>query len=56
MQRPMVRKFMEALEKRSAEMNLMIAARKEAQTLSEITVFATTLVMNHLARSKAFQA
>ncbi|HZR65688.1 MAG TPA: putative zinc-binding metallopeptidase [Terriglobales bacterium] len=56
MQRPMVRKFMESLEKRSAEMGLMIDRRREAEHLSEIAVFATTLVMNHLARSKAFQA
>ncbi|HKW16357.1 MAG TPA: putative zinc-binding metallopeptidase [Terriglobales bacterium] len=56
MQRPMVKRFMEALEKRSAELGLMIDRRKEAECLSEITVFATTLVMNHLARSKAFQA
>ena len=56
MQRPMVKKFMEALEKRSGELGLMIDRRKQAEYLSEITVFATTLVMNHLARSKAFQA
>ena len=56
MQRPMVKRFMEALEKRSAELGLMIDRRKQAEYLSEITVFATTLVMNHLARSKAFQA
>jgi Putative zinc-binding metallo-peptidase len=56
MQRPMVRRFMESIEKRSAELGLMIDSTREAEYLSEITVFATTLVMNHLARSKAFQA
>lgn len=56
MQRPAVKRFMEALEKRSAELGLMIDRRKESEYLSEITIFATTLVMNHLARSKAFQA
>ena len=56
MQRPMVKRFMEALEKRSTELGLMVNRRKEAEHLSEITVFATTLVMTHLARSKAFQA
>jgi putative zinc-binding metallo-peptidase len=56
MQRPMVRKFMESLEKRSAELGLMVDRKKEAEVLSEITVFATTLVMNHLARLRAFQA
>jgi hypothetical protein len=56
MQRPMVRKFMESLEKRCMELGLMIDRKKEAEHLSEITVFATTLIMTHLARSKAFQA
>ena len=56
MQRPLVRKLMESIEKRSGEMGLLIDRRKEAEHLSEFTVFATTLVMTHLARSKAFQA
>ena len=56
MQRPRVRKLMETIEKRSAEMGLRIDRNKEAEQLSEFTVFATTLVMNHLARSKSFQA
>jgi hypothetical protein len=56
MQRPLVRKLMESIEKRSGEMGLVIDRRKEAEHLSEFTVFATTLVMTHLARSKAFQA
>jgi hypothetical protein len=56
MQRPMVKRFMEALEKRSAELKLVIDSKKEAEYLSEVTVFATTLVMNHLAQRKAFQA
>jgi hypothetical protein len=56
MQRPLVRKLMESVEKRSREMGLMIDRKREAEQLSEFTVFATTLVMNHLARRKAFQA
>jgi hypothetical protein len=56
MQRPVVKRFVESLERRCAELALTIDNRKEAEYLSEITVFATTLVMNHLARSKAFQA
>ena len=56
MQRPLVRRLMESIEKRSTELGLMIDRRKEAEQLSEITVFVTTLVMNHLARGKAFQA
>ena len=56
MQRPMVRKLMEAVEKRSDELELKIDRRKEAESLSEFTVFVTTLVMNHMARGKTFQA
>jgi Putative zinc-binding metallo-peptidase len=56
MQRPLVRKLMESIEKRGREMGLLIDRRKESQHLSDFTVFVTTLVMSHLARSKAFQA
>ena len=56
MPRPQVRKLMEAIEKRSAEMGLRVDRSKESAHLSEFTVFATTLVMNHLARGKSFQA
>jgi hypothetical protein len=56
LQRPAVKRLMESIEKRSGELRLMIDKRKEAEYLSEITVFATTLVMTHLARCKAFQA
>jgi hypothetical protein len=56
MQRPMVRKLMEAVEKRCDELGLKIDRRKEPEYLSEFTVFVTTLVMNHLARGKTFQA
>jgi hypothetical protein len=55
-ERPVVRRFMQSLERRSAELGLKIDGKKEAEYLSEVTVFATTLVMHHLARSKAFQA
>jgi hypothetical protein len=47
---------MQTIEKRSAELGLHIDRNREAEHLSEFTVFATTLVMNHLARSKSFQA
>jgi len=56
MQRPLIRKLVEAIQKRSAELGLMIDRGRESEHLSEFTVFATTLVMNHLARSKSFQA
>jgi len=56
MQRPLLRKLVESMQRRSAEMGLMIDRKREAEHLSELTVFVTTLVMNHLARSKSFQA
>ncbi len=56
LQRPAVKRLIESIEKRSGELRLMIDQKKEAEYLSEITVFATTLVMTHLARSRAFQA
>jgi hypothetical protein len=56
MPRPLVRKLMESVARRSSEMALMADRRRETQQLSDFTVFVTTLVMNHLARGKSFQA
>ncbi len=56
MPRPQVRRLMESIEKRSSEMGLLIDTKKEPEHLAEITVFATTLVMSHLARGRSFQA
>jgi Putative zinc-binding metallo-peptidase len=56
MPRPQVRRLMELIEKRSAELGLLIDTKKETEHLSDVSVFATTLVMNHLARGKLFQA
>jgi hypothetical protein len=56
MQRPLIRRLMESIQKRSAEMGLVVDRNREAEQLSELTVFVTTLVMSHLARSKSFQA
>jgi len=56
MQRPLIRKLIESVQKRSAQLGLVIDRRREAENLSELSVFVTTLVMSHLARSKSFQA
>lgn len=56
MPRPAVRKLIDSIEKRSGEMGLLIDGRKESESLLDFAVFVTTLVMNHLARSKSFQA
>jgi hypothetical protein len=56
MQRPQIRKLMESVEKRITELGLRIDTKKEPEHLSELTVFVTTLVMNHLARGRSFQS
>jgi hypothetical protein len=56
MPRPQVRRLMESVEKRSSEMGLLIDTNRETEHLAQITVFVTTLVMNHLARGRSFQA
>ena len=56
MHRPQVRRLMESIESRSTELGLLIDAKREAEHVLEVTVFVTTLVMNHLARGKSFQA
>jgi hypothetical protein len=47
---------MESVEKRITELGLRIDTKKEPEHLSELTVFVTTLVMNHLARGRSFQS
>lgn len=56
MQRPLARKLMESIEKRTAELGLLVDRHRETEQLAAFTVFVTTLVMNYLARSKSFQA
>ena len=56
MQRPLVRGLVDSIERRAAELGLVIDRNKEAEHLSEFAVLVTTLVMNHLARGKAFRA
>lgn len=56
MPRPLVRKLIESIEQRSTAIGLATNRRNESERLSNFTVFVTTLIMNHLARSKSFQA
>jgi hypothetical protein len=56
MPRPLIRRLMESIAKRGGEMGLSVDRNVEAQRLAEFTVFVTTLVMNHLARNRSFQA
>ena len=51
-QRPLIRKLLESIEKYAAEQNLRALAKLEREYLTEITVYATALVMNYVARGK----
>jgi hypothetical protein len=51
-QRPLVRRLVESIERRVGELGLRTEVRKEADTLTEIVTYTTALAMNYLARGK----
>jgi hypothetical protein len=51
-QRPLVKKLVEAIEARVAELALRADVKLEKDYLTEITVYATALAMNYIARGK----
>ena len=51
-QRPLVKKLVEAIESRIGELKLRADATRESEHLTEITVYATALAMNYLTRGK----
>ncbi len=51
-QRPLIRKLLESIEKYAAELNLRADTKLEREYLTEITVYATALAMNYVARGK----
>ena len=51
-QRPLVKKLVESMENRVAELGLKVEAAREKECLTEITVYATALAMNYVARGK----
>jgi len=51
-QRPLVKKLVESIENRVAELQLKAEAQREKEYLTEITVYATALAMNYVARGK----
>jgi len=55
-QRPLVRRLMEAMESRVEQLGLMADIRKEREYLTEITVYATALAMNYITRGKFVQS
>jgi hypothetical protein len=51
-QRPLVKQLIEVIEKRVSEMGLRSDTKREAEHLSELTVYTTTLVSNYMNRGK----
>jgi hypothetical protein len=55
-QRPLIKKLVDAIEKRSEELKLRVESENEKQNLTEVTVFCTALAMNYLSRGKFIQS
>jgi hypothetical protein len=54
-QRPLVKRLVEAIETRVGELGLLIDTRRETEHLAEITVYASALAMNYLTNGKFVQ-
>jgi Putative zinc-binding metallo-peptidase len=54
-QRPLVKKLLDLIEKRLAELHLFADAHRESEHLVQITVYATALAMNHVGKGKVVQ-
>ena len=55
-QRPLVRRLVEAMETRVEQLGLMADIKKDREYLTEITVYATALAMNYITRGKFVQS
>jgi hypothetical protein len=51
-QRPLVKKLVEAIEQKTADLGLRANTKHERTYLTEITVYATALAMNYITRGK----
>jgi Putative zinc-binding metallo-peptidase len=54
-QRPLVKRLMEVIEKRATELKLRSETRREAEHLAEITTYATALALNYMSKGKFIQ-
>ena len=54
-QRPLVKKLVESIEKRLGELKLFADLQREAEHLIQITVYATALAINYVAKGKFVQ-
>lgn len=55
-QRPLVRRLVEAMETRVEQLGLIADIKKDREYLTEITVYATALAMNYITRGKFVQS
>jgi hypothetical protein len=51
-QRPLVKRLIEAIERRAGELGLLADSNREAEHLAEVTVYASALAMNYLSNGK----
>jgi hypothetical protein len=54
-QRPLIKQLVELIEKRIGELKLFADPQREAEHLIQVTVYATALAMNYMARGKFVQ-
>ena len=54
-QRPLVKRLVEAIENRIGELGLLTDSKRESEHLAEITVYASALAMHHLSNGKFVQ-
>jgi hypothetical protein len=54
-QRPIIRKLVEVIQSRVEQLRLRVDVSREAEHLTDITVYATALAMNYLTRGKFAQ-
>jgi Putative zinc-binding metallo-peptidase len=52
MQRPVIKRLLETIEKRAAELKLRADSRRASEHLAEISVYAAALAMNYMSREK----
>ena len=54
-QHPLIRRLIQAIEKRVGELGLYVDAGREQEHLTNVTAYVATLVMNYMARGKFAQ-
>jgi Putative zinc-binding metallo-peptidase len=54
-QRPLIKRLMEAIEKRVGELELRADPARESEHLAEVTVYASALAINHMTNGKFVQ-